>query len=265
MLPLSALDPHDAARIEGLLFDLDDTVLSHGVLERAAYGALWDLHDAGLRLLAVTGRPASWGELLAMQWPIDAALTENGAVAVVREGRKARKIDRCEPGERAQRRARLREIVEAVAKEAPEVALADDASGRVSDVTWDIGENASVPAPRIRQIESIIAAHGARSSCSSVHLHATFDAEDKASGVVRLLRERFGADVTAARWRWAFVGDSGNDRSCFAAFETTFGVANVAGHLGALTRTPRFAAPSAMGQGFAEVARSLLRGRSDRR
>jgi len=264
MLPLDALDPETAARIEGVLFDLDDTVLSHGVLGREAYGALWDLHEAGLRLVVVTGRPASWGEILAMQWPVDAALTENGAVAIVREGRKANKVDRCDQGERQRRRARLVDIVAAVAKEAPEVRLADDASGRVSDVTWDIGENATVPRARIRRIEAIIAEHGARSSCSSVHLHATFDADDKATGAVRLLAERFGVDVTVARARHAFVGDSGNDRACFAAFETTFGVANVAAHLGTLTRTPRFVAPSPMGQGFAEIARALLRRRGER-
>ncbi len=260
MLPLAAIDGRTAARVRGLLFDLDDTVLDHGVLTRVAYEALWDLHQAGMRLVVVTGRPASWGELLVMQWPIDAAVTENGAVAVLREGRKAKKIDRCDPAERSRRRARLREIGDVVAKAAPEVQLADDASGRVSDVTWDIGENARVPGERIREIEAIIRGNGARSSCSSVHLHATFDADDKATGVIRLMHEHFAVDVTAARHRYAFVGDSGNDRACFAAFETTFGVANVRDHIGALTRTPRFVTPSAMGEGFAELARALLSG-----
>ena len=44
------------------------------------YDALWDLSDAGLRLVAVTGRPSGWGEVIARQWPIDGAVTENGAV-----------------------------------------------------------------------------------------------------------------------------------------------------------------------------------------
>ena len=50
MRPLSALPPEDARRLRGVLFDLDDTLLSHGVLELAAYEALWRLYDAGLAL-----------------------------------------------------------------------------------------------------------------------------------------------------------------------------------------------------------------------
>ena len=60
MKALSSLGAEEARRLRGLLFDLDDTLLSHGVLTRAAYGALWDLRDAGLALVAVTGRPSGW-------------------------------------------------------------------------------------------------------------------------------------------------------------------------------------------------------------
>lgn len=47
--------------IRGVLFDLDDTLLSHGVLTEEAYSALWLLRRHGLRLVAVTGRPSGWG------------------------------------------------------------------------------------------------------------------------------------------------------------------------------------------------------------
>jgi len=112
MKPLAALTHDDVAPLRGLLFDLDDTLLSHGVLTREAYDAIWSLHEAGLRLVAVTGRPASWGELVARQWPIDAAITENGAIALVREGRSLSRIDGCDATERRSRRARLASIVE---------------------------------------------------------------------------------------------------------------------------------------------------------
>ncbi len=93
---------------------------------------------------------------------------------------------------------------------------------------------------------------------SSVHFHLSHEAPDKAAGTVRMLGEAFGEDATAARFRYAFVGDSGNDATAFAAFKLTFGVANVraAGH--ALTRMPRFVAPSPMGRGFVEIAASLV-------
>ncbi len=251
-------DFHDE-KIDGLLFDLDDTFLTHGVLTRAAYESLWDLHDAKMKLIVVTGRPSSWGALAAMQWPIDAATTENGAIAIVKEGRRAVRIDSCEAAERARRRDALDALAKDVAKRAPDVVLAGDAYGRIADVTWDIGENHVAAPDRIAFVQSIIVEHGARFSLSSVHLHATFDGDDKASGTVRLLGERFGIDSGTARSRYAFIGDSGNDRACFSAFHTTFGVANVRAHLGMLAVPPRFVAKSEAGAGFVEVARALLR------
>ena len=259
MQPIEALGRDEAKRIDGLLFDLDDTFLTHGVLSRTAYGALWDLHDAGMKLIVVTGRPASWGELAVKQWPVDAATTENGAIAIVRDGKRIARVDPCDAGERARRREKLEALAADVAKRAPEVRPTEDRVGRISDFTWDIGEYESVPRERVDLVASIIAEHGARSSRSSVHLHATFDADDKASGTVRLLASRFGADAGAARFRWAFVGDSGNDRACFAAMKTTFGVANVRRSIQALAVPPRFVAKAEMGEGFAEIARALLR------
>ena len=259
MRPVEALSREEGARIEGLLFDLDDTLLSHGLLTRAAYGALWDLHDAGTKLVAVTGRPSSWGELVVRQWPIDAATTENGAVAVVREGKRVVRVDPCDSDERARRRAKLEALAGEMAERMPDLKPSDDRSGRVSDFTWDIGENESVPAERVALAQSIIADHGARSSHSSVHLHATYDGDDKASGTLRLLAARFGLDAGAARFRFAFVGDSGNDRACFSTFDTTFGVANVRRSIESLAVPPRWVASKEMGEGFAEIARALLR------
>jgi HAD superfamily hydrolase (TIGR01484 family) len=259
MQPLSALSRDEGKGIDGVLFDLDDTILTHGVLTRAAYDALWELHEARVHLVAVTGRPSAWGTVLVTQWPIDAATTENGAMIIVRDGRRVSHIDRCGSEERQVRRAKLGALVRDVKERAEELKLTDDAQGRVTDVTWDIGENEHVASERVAIVRSIIAEHGARSSCSSVHLHATFDTDDKATGTMRLLTTRFGADATTARTRWAFVGDSGNDRACFAAFSTTFGVANVQASLSALSVPPRYVSQASMGSGFAEIAHALLR------
>src|SRR5688572_1494242 len=126
MKSLAALPRETASALVGLLFDLDDTVLTHGVLERDAYGALWDLHEAGLRLVAVTGRPSGWAEVLVRQWPIDGAVTENGSVHVVRDGKGvALRFDGA-PEEVARRRASLDALIRAVALELPHVALTDD-------------------------------------------------------------------------------------------------------------------------------------------
>jgi HAD superfamily hydrolase (TIGR01484 family) len=257
--PLAALDAGEARALRGLLFDLDDTLLSHGVLTREAYGALWDLRDAGLRLVAVTGRPSGWGEVVVRQWPIDGAVTENGAVHVVREGKGVSRVEACDDTERRSRRIRLAQLVAAVSEVVPEARLSDDVDARRSDVTWDIGERVRLPDDRVRLVAARIAEAGAPSTQSSVHLHATFDTDDKASGSVRFLARTFGEDAGASTHaRYAFAGDSGNDAACFGAFRVTFGVANIVTYLSRIPVAPRYLAPSAMGAGFAEIARAIL-------
>jgi len=256
------LPQEDVRGLVGLLFDLDDTVLSHGVLTREAYEAIWSLHDAGLRLVAVTGRPSGWGEVIARQWPIDGAVTENGAVHVVRDGKGvAVQLDGDE-GEVAQRRSRLDQLIATVAKAMPYVKLADDVHARRSDVAWDIGERERLEPSAIEELAALVLAGGARTTRSSVHLHATFERDDKASGAIRFVRNRFGDDAGAALHRWAFVGDSGNDAACFAAFKTTFGVENVRAYARVLSVPPRWIAPSKRGAGFAEIAKAIITARS---
>jgi HAD superfamily hydrolase (TIGR01484 family) len=261
MQPLACLSDDEARRLRGVLFDLDDTVLTHGVLTRVAYEALWNLRDAGLRLVAVTGRPSGWGEVLARQWPIDGCVTENGAVSIVPQGHGIGRRDSCDDAERRARRVRLARLVEHVREVVPEARLTDDVDLRRSDVTWDVGERVRLPEDRVRAIRHEIAAAGARWSQSSVHLHATFDSDDKASGALRFCARELGEEPGASLWRFAFAGDSGNDAACFAAFRTTFGVANVRASLGALSVPPRYVAASSMGDGFAEIAAEILRRR----
>jgi HAD superfamily hydrolase (TIGR01484 family) len=258
MRTLSRLERDEARALRGVLFDLDDTFLSHGVLTLPAYEALWRLHRAGLRLVAVTGRPSGWGELVVRQWPIDAAVTENGAVVVVREAGGIAIRETCTEAERRARRVRLARLVDDVREIVPEARLSDDVAARRSDVTWDIGERVRLPEDRVASIARAIRAAGARTTQSSVHIHATFDADDKASGTVSFLARAFGEDAGAALWRYAFIGDSGNDAASFAAFRTTFGVANVAAHLARLPLPPRYVAAATMGDGFAEIAARLL-------
>ncbi|MFI5302573.1 MAG: hypothetical protein ACHREM_31165, partial [Polyangiales bacterium] len=68
-----------------------------------------------------------------------------------------------------------------------------------------------------------------------------------------------GYDAGSARAWAAFVGDSGNDAACFAAFKHTFGVANVARWVPRLSVPPRFVTSAEKGAGFAELAATLCR------
>lgn len=261
MRPLDTLPAEEARLLRGLIFDLDDTVLDHGELREVAYRALFRLRESGLNLVACTGRPAGWGEVICRQWPIDAIVTENGAVAFVAShgetGRRLEVADELPPEARRARRADLLKLAEELVERFPSAGLADDNDARRSDVTLDVGEHRRVDPADVRAIRALCRDRGVRTLVSSIHLHLSLEADDKASGTVRLLCRRFGEDATGARLRWAFAGDSTNDAAAFAAFSTTFGVHNVLAHVRGLTIPPRYVAPSRMGQGFADVAARL--------
>lgn len=258
MLPLSALTPEIARNIRGVAFDLDDTFLTHGALSIEAYEALFDLKDAGLKLAVVTGRPAGWGEVIARQWPVDGVVVENGALYMQRDGRDVVMHDPCTPRERQTRRIRLARLAADVRERVPDAKVTGDAGARISDVTWDIGETQVVQEKSVRLMRDMCLDAGARVITSSIHLHATFDGADKASGLLRFAKEAFGLDETLTRATWAFLGDSPNDAPCFGAFTHTFGVKNVARYVQQLSKPPRYVASEEMGRGFSEIADAIL-------
>jgi HAD superfamily hydrolase (TIGR01484 family) len=255
MRPLSLLGTDEAKNLHGLLFDLDDTLLDHGRLTERAYSALFRLGENGMKLLAVTGRPAGWGEVIVRQWPIDGAITENGSIALYRDGESIRRIDPADEHERRVRRMRVAEVVAEIRERFPELHAADDTGLRWSDFAFDIGEHFHVAPEVVHAVAELVVERGAKAWISSVHLHVSFDRDDKASGSVRVLRTLFGEDPTLARFRYAYIGDSENDAASFAAFRTSFGVANFRGRP---TVSPRYRSSEPRGAGFAEVAARLI-------
>ena len=256
MRPITEFDRNTARSLAGILFDLDDTLLDSGQLSEHAYRSLHRLHEARLILLAVTGRPSGWGEVLALQWPVDGFVTENGAVAILKCDGKPHLIEDVDREERAARRTRLMTLVGLMQAEFPKLVAATDVGMRRSDFTFDIGEYNQVPSQVVEAAMRFARAHGALTVRSSVHLHVSFDGSDKASGVVRLLHQHFGHDVTNVRRVFAFIGDSENDESCFAGFRYSFAVANLRGRP---TVSPKYVTQHERGRGFAEFAELVLR------
>ncbi len=258
MKPAAQFPAADARRLAGVLFDLDDTVLDRGRLSQSALAALYGLAESGLLLVGVTGRPAGWGQVLVRQWPVAGMVTENGIIALVQRQHRVHLLDRLSHGEREQRRAQLLALVAELRERFVELEPSDDIAGRFSDYSFDIAESRQVDAAVVRAASDFARERGARVVRSSIHLHISYDADDKASGVLRFLHGEHGIDPSAARHGFAFVGDSENDAPCFGAFEHTFGVANLRGRPSLL---PRYIASEPMGKGFAEIAAVLLAAR----
>lgn len=254
---LQFLEASEARGLRGLIFDLDDTILDHGSLSEAAYSSLFRLRESGLRLLACTGRPAGWAAVIARQWPIDAAIAENGAVAFLSTAGRVRIAFPEDGRATAARRVELEVLAKDFVKRFPSSALADDNAARMTDVTIDIGEHQVVHADDVLAMAEAAASRGVHTLVSSVHLHLSFEQTDKAEGALRLLETAFLETKQRALTGYAFVGDSGNDAAAFAAFQTTVGVANVAAWLPRLPVPPRYVTKAAMGVGFSELAAHL--------
>jgi HAD superfamily hydrolase (TIGR01484 family) len=254
----SSLSPAHAQRLLGVCFDLDDTLLDDGRLVVGALDALYRLQAAGLILVGATGRPAAWGQVLTRQWPVAGMITENGIIALVASKGRVEMLDRASIAERRERSARLAQLVAQVRERFPELEPSDDVMGRLADYSFDIAESRVVEPSIVRAATDFARERGARVVQSSIQLHLSFDPDDKASGVVRFLRLVHDIDVTAATFRFAFIGDSENDASCFAAFHHSFGVSNLRGRPSLL---PRYCASAPKSAGFIEITDALLAAR----
>jgi len=235
------------------------------VLEAAAYDALFELARAGLKLIAVTGRPLGFAEVAARMWPVDVAVGENGAgySARARQGHGLLHGYWDEAGVRLVQQQKLREIRTRVAHELPHVKVSSDNWARRCDLAFDVGEEEQLPRAEIDRLVALLRAEGAHTTVSSVHAHAQLSDHDKALGVARAAQEVLGIAADELRARFLFVGDSGNDAAAFAWFTHTAGVANVAHFLDRLSVPPKYVAQAERGEGFAEIARTLLRKRRE--
>jgi HAD superfamily hydrolase (TIGR01484 family) len=259
MRPLEDLAPDLCRQLVGVVFDVDDTLTDHGQLGDEAYGALWALSRAGLSLVAVTGRPLGFCDVFARQWPIAAAVGENGGGWVFRDGASVREGYFDDEATRAGQQGRLRALAREAQEAVPGLRLASDQRHRRVDLAFDVAEEAHLAAAALDRLLAIVAAAGAHSLVSSVHAHAYFGDHDKASGAARAVEAALGRALEPGRW--LAVGDSGNDAALFTNFPVSAGVGNVRAHLGRLPTPPAFVADEERGRGFAAIARAVLRGR----
>lgn len=247
--------------LAGLVFDIDDTVTRNGRLQPGAYAAMHQLAEAGVALVAVTGRPLGWTDVIARQWPVTVAVGENGAGWSWVDGPEFHEGYFSGPEERREQAELLEKIREEVSRRMPHVRVTSDHRARRCDLAFDVGETVSLPRSEVDRLVRIIESFGVTSSVSTVHAHAVPGPWNKANGVARALAEVGDLDLDRERDRWVFVGDSGNDAAAFAYFPNSVGVANVRAHLDRLPTPPRYVTESDRGDGFAELAAHLVQSR----
>lgn len=249
----------ERARIRGVLTDIDDTLTTEGALGDEAREALYGLRDAGIPVFAITGRPAGWSEPFALDWPVQAIVAENGAVALWRtaDGRLAKDWLQ-DAATRAANYQRLQAVAQDVLRQVPGACLATDSPGRETDIAIDHSEFHHLSATEIDAVVAIMTAGGLRATVSSIHINGWIGEHDKLVGARWILRERMGIDLDAGLDRWVYVGDSTNDARMFGHCIHTVGVANIRRFWDQLAHRPRYVTHRERGAGFAELARALL-------
>lgn len=261
MQPMSALAGAAARNVVCVLTDIDDTLTTHGRLPAAAYAALEDLHNAGLKVVPITGRPAGWCDMVARFWPVDGVVGENGAF-YFRYDAATRKMTRrfaASAAERAANRERLTALGVRILAEVPGAAISADQGYREADLAVDFCEDV----PRLSQasvarIVELFEAEGAVAKVSSIHVNGWFGAYDKLSMTRVFTRDVLGLDLDASRDRFLFCGDSPNDAPMFGFFPLACGVANVSDFSGRMPAEPAFVAQARGGEGFVEIVEHLL-------
>ncbi len=269
-------EPSGWHNLTGLLTDIDDTLTTDGAITPDALQALADLKAAGLSVVAITGRPVGWSEPFAAQWPVDAIVAENGAVALRRAAEDLNEIGlqrlsnkrwqlsksyQQPPAVRQHNYAHMQQVLAQIESEVPGARRATDSAGRETDIAIDHSEFTHLPQEAIDHAVRLMRAAGMNATVSSIHINGWFGDHNKLEGARWIVRELFGRNLDAEIDRWVYVGDSTNDQVMFEHFPHSVGVANIARFVPQLTHRPRFVTQGERGAGFAEVARAVLAAR----
>ena len=262
MIKIAELKLERLANVSRLFVDIDDTLSTHGKLTASAFDALWRLHEAGINIAVVTGRPAGWCDHIARFWPVDAVIGENGAFYFYHDGTKLRQRFVLAAEERCAFRARLGALKEEILARVPGAALASDQPYRESDLAIDFCEDVK-PLDRqdVIRIKAIFEQAGARSKISSIHVNGWFGEFDKLSTARIWARERLHRDLDSHRETYVYCGDSPNDEPMFQFFPLSFGMANVGPFLSLMTHPPAIICDQECGAGFCQVAEKILEAR----
>ncbi len=268
----------DRHRLTGVFTDIDDTLTTDGAITPDALAALHALKAAGLAVIAITGRPVGWSAPFARDWPVDAIVAENGAVALFRPGgagvlsqkglqpnqhgreQLSKRYQQDETTRRANH-ARMQQTGQRIVREVPGATLAQDSAGRETDMAIDHSEFTTLPPEKIAQVVAIMQAEGMQATVSSIHINGWFGGHNKLDGARWIVRELYGRALDPEIRRWSYVGDSTNDQLMFEHFPHSVGVANIRRFEAALTHLPRYITEGARGAGFAEVAAAILAAR----
>ena len=254
MFDLSQWPIEDRRQIKGVFTDIDDTLTTDGAISSAALSALGQLQHAGISVIAITGRPMGWSRSFAQEWPVDAIVAENGAVALV--GNQEFYLQ--DALTRSNNQQRMAQVVELILQALPHARVSQDSFGRETDIAIDHSEHHALDQQDIAKVVNIMQENGMTATVSSIHINGWYGDHNKLEGAKWIAQKLLGRNLDLERNAWAYVGDSTNDQVMFANFANSVGVANIQVFAQQLQHFPRYITQSERGEGFAEVVVALL-------
>lgn len=256
-------------KIEFVLTDIDDTLTNEGQLPSISYEALWKLHDAGVKVIPITGRPAGWCEMMARFWPISGIVGENGGFYFryhQKNSTELKKMHRwffANDSVITQNKLKLKKIEEEVLLSVPGCAVASDQFCRLMDLAIDFCEDVpALPKSEVEKIVQIFHSHGAQAKISSIHVNGWFGTYNKLTTTFQFLKNEFGLSEKEVFEKCIFVGDSPNDEPMFEKFPHSFGVANIRNFEKDMKHLPKYITTLKGGDGFNQITEKILTTRS---
>ena len=269
MKDIKSITKDSVSSVTHVLTDIDDTLTREGLLEAQAFTAIWDLHNAGISVIPVTGRPAGWCDCIVRQWPVEGIVGENGAFIFYRDEGKIKELINPEnpkgkeqlrnTNEKKKDDTSFDEVWQAVKKEVPAARIARDQFSRMFDLAIDFREDEpKLSFSTAEKIKKICNTHGAEAKISSIHVNTWFGTYDKLSMVRYYFDHRHGWKDEEIQKRIFYCGDSPNDEPMFAFFPKSCGVANIETFLTTMVSLPIYKTNLIGGSGFAEFTKRLL-------
>ena len=266
MLPLSQLKSSDLAKIQVIFADIDDTISTEGKILPEAYSALWNLYNAGLKVVPITGRCAGWVDHITRMWPVTGVVGENGAfysyMDYSNQPIKLKKRYYLSPDQKLKDLVKFEAIKLEIFQKFPTCKVASDQPYREFDLAIDFCEDVPpLSLDEVNEIVQIYNKHGATTKISSIHVNGWFGDFDKLKMTKIFAREVLKLSLEDHPERAIFIGDSPNDEPMFNFFPLSIGVQNIRKFENVIKTHPKYITEKPSGLGFAEMVSFILKNR----
>lgn len=231
--------------------DMDGTLTRQGKFTASLLQVFEDLLAVHIPVLIVTGRSAGWVNGLATYLPVVGAIAENGGLFYPKDS--ANPVALTAIPDLIEHRKQLEVAYYHLKSEFPHIQESTDNRFRITDWTFD---NFNLTLTQLQRLDSLCASLGWGFTYSSVQCHIKPASQDKAVGLMQVLRDYFPSYTPE---QVVTVGDSPNDASLFnPQFPLSVGVANVLDYAEELIYQPAYVTKAAEGEGFCELAQGLI-------